>query len=198
MKLKPFAIAIIGLAIVLMTFLHSQYGIFTRYNWFTAQWDKNRSHVKILVYGKELISIKQKEIIAKRLGFELKSIAGCMINRSQANGADCYNQVMKDYLTKKIGKYWQAKFEQGTDSLFRAQSGARICKAVIDDEQVKELIARYDPHKLAHSYVKAIDLADTDAHHPNTELCMQYKTRDYIVGYYKVDPYTLRMMQIWY
>src|ERR1700759_2589957 len=148
MRLKPSTLAITLFPLLLLAYFHFQYGLFTRYNYFTAQWDKRHNDIHLINWGKGLLTNKEHEIIAHQMGFQWTTIAGCFIDGPSANGAEQYNKVITEYLDQKMGKKWRSKFDRSIDSLFRLQSEPRIRKAVLDDNGVKELINTYDPQKV--------------------------------------------------
>jgi hypothetical protein len=198
MRLKPVPIAIIILTILVLAFFHYQYGLFTRYNYITAQWDKRHNEIRLVTYGEELLANKQYKIIAQKMGFRWETIAGCLISSPSINGAEQYNKVMTEYLVQKIGNGWKKRFDKSVDSLFRLQSELRIRKAVMDENEVKELINTYDPRTLARTSVKMVNLTDTDSSHPNAQLLMQYQSKIYVLAYFRVNPYTLSVSRIVY
>ena len=198
MRLKPLLIAEVAIAVLVIAFLHLEYGVFTRYNYLTAQWDKVHGEIRLLTYGKELTVANQRAIIAKRMGFDIITIAGCEIGSSLANGADQYNNVMSTTLYEKMGKHWKVTFDKSVDSLFRMQSSDRIQQAIMALPDVEELFRKTASVKNGKVFVRIVDLADTDIMHPNVELCQEREMGYVIFQYYRVDPYTLRTARIYY
>ena len=191
-------LAILGLAIFVIAFLHIQYGIFTRYNYITAQWDKKQDSIRLLAYGKQLLTAHQQAAIAKKMGFDIVTIGGCMINTASANGADEYNKVMTNYLNEKAGKHWRIRFDYSVDSLFRSQSAVRVYEAVMGAPGVSNMIHKLDSLKPNITYVRVVNLMDRDTLHPNAWLCEDTKRGTAILGYYIVNPYTLKVKHILY
>jgi hypothetical protein len=199
MKAKLFLMVAVCLTICsLGVVLQWQYGIFARYNYFTALRDKHQGKLQLLTYGKELITNKQREIVAHQFGFEVNVIAGCIISDADKNGADLYNSVMNKAITSKLGKNWEARYETQVDSLFRDQSDIRIYDAVMKVPDVTEYMHKGDSVKPGSVFIKVVKLSPKDTIHPNAMLCVKSKTGNSIIEYYKVDPYTLTVGRILY
>jgi hypothetical protein len=196
MKLK--ATIIIFVVVVASTFMLLCYGLFTRYNYLTAQWDKEQGNVRLLVYGERRMDDRQQFEVARQMGFQMQTIAGCIIPKSEANGADAYNAVMTTALKKKLGKQWRAKFDTHVDSLFRLQSGDRIYQAVKNKTNVRELIRKCDSAKRGSVFVKVVNPADTNPTHPNAWVCHEINKKFEVIAYYRVNPYTLGISEIHY
>jgi hypothetical protein len=199
MKLKPFPLIVIALTVLLLFGVGYKYGMFTRYNYFTAQWDRFNGKIRLLSYGKQLLIDNQQKIIAERLGFKINTIAGCIIRDSEANGANEYNKVMTEVLNKRLGSHWKARFDKSVDSLFRIDSSIRIYRAVMNEPSVKELIQKNDSLMAVRFQVRIVNPTDTDATHPNAVLCLNGKDGRYtVIAYYRVNPYNLGVVRIRY
>lgn len=199
MKLKLLHIIVIVLSVSLLTIANYNYGIFTRYNYFTAHWDKLNGEVRLLAYGKRLLVASQEKLIAERMDFEITTIAGCIISRSESNGADEYNKVMTKALNKRLGRHWKVRFDKSVDSLFRSDSSSRIYKAVMNEPYVKAFIDKNDSLKTMKFRVRIINPTDTLETHPNALLCQDRKNGRYtVIAYYRVNPYNLGVVQINY
>lgn len=198
MKLKATVIIFAFVVIAACTFLHLQYGLFTRYNYFTAQWDKRQGELQLLSYGEELTVAKEQVAVANTMGFRMKTIAGCIISRSNVNGADAYNAVMTKALEKKLGKQWRASFDTSVDSLFRIQSEDRIYQAVMNKTNVRELSHKCDSAKRGSIFVKVVNPTDADPNHPNAWVCHEVNNKFEVIAYYRVNPYTLGVVEICY
>jgi hypothetical protein len=199
MKLKPLHLIVIALTVLLLFGVSYKYGIFTRYNYFTAHWDSHNGKVRLLSYGKQLLVDYQQKIIAERLGFKINTIAGCIISHSEADGANEYNKVMTEVLNKRLGSHWKATFDKRVDSLFRTDSTNRIYRAVMNEPYVKELSHKNYSLKAVTFQVRIINPTDTDATHPNAVLCENGKNGRYAaIAYYRVNPYSLGVVRIHY
>lgn len=198
MKLKPSYVTMATLALSVLVWLSYSYGIFTRYNYFTAQWDKHKGTLQLLTYGEELTVAKQQKRVAQEMGFRMKAIAGCIISSNAINGADAYNAVMTQALNSKLGKNWKVGFDRRADSLFRADSKSRIYQAVMQKTDVSELKHKCDSAKRGRVFVKVINPVDPDPTHPNAWVCHEVNRKFEVIAYYRVDPYTLTVKRILY
>lgn len=197
MKAKPLLLIFL-LVTITLCILQVCFGIFTPYNYVTAQWHKHHGTLQLLSYGEQQLTQKQQVVVANEMGFDIKAIAGCFISQSAINGAEQYNKVMNNALTAKLGKSWKAEFDRKVDVLFRQESGARIYEAVLDYGDVRSLIRQADSVKQGSLYIRVINPSDTDISQPNAWLCQDAKVGYYVLRYYRVDPYTLKVGQIIY
>jgi len=199
MKANLFLKAAVCLTICMLgVVLQWQYGIFAHYSYFTALRDKHQGKLRLLTYGKELTTNKQREIVAHKLGFEVNVIAGCIISDADKNGADLYNSVMNKAITSKLGKNWGARYETQVDSLFRDESGTRIYDAVMKVPDVIKYMHKGNSVKPGTVFIKVVKLNPKDTIRPNAMLCVKSKAGYGIIEYYKVDPYTLTVERILY
>lgn len=197
MKSKLFNITVISLAIGIMVLCHVQYGIFSRYNYFTAQWDKIHHHIRFLAYGEHLVTSAQQEKVAAKMGFTVYTMAGCVVSSAEMRGADRYNKVMINALNTSLGKGWQTKFDKSVDSLFRLQSGQRLYDAVLNQPEVEELLPKKILLKVDSIYIK-VNPNEKDVNRPNAWLCIQKKNKVSIIWYYRVNPYNLGVVKVMY
>ena len=199
MRFKPIIVVTVALIVFIVVLLNIQYGLLARYNYVTAHWDASHNNIRLLTYGKLFTTAKQQREVAKHMGFDVVGIGGCMISHTSANGAIQYNRVMMDVLNHRLGLKWKAMFDKRVDSLFRLASAPLIYKAVLSDPFTKQVFsAQRRPLKKEDLYVKVVDTTDTDSLHPNAWLCGKTAKGLAVYGYFRVDPYTLSVVQIRY
>jgi len=93
-------------------YLKKEYGIFERYNYFSAKSDIKENNIQLVTFGLigEDWTVMRK--VAKKFGFNYIS-SGCSIN---GNGFTHYNSVMTDYLNNKNGQKWKSRFDKMTNN----------------------------------------------------------------------------------
>jgi hypothetical protein len=120
MRRKIFTIgltlAIIASALLVLCWY---YGIFTKYNYFTAKNDIKKGNVRFIVFGLPMPSSKDREIdsVAAFYGFK-NCNKGCIVSKQELNSTRVYNNVVGAYLTQRNGKNWRVKYQKTVDSLF--------------------------------------------------------------------------------
>ncbi len=189
MKAKLWVTLLLMLLSAIMFMMYSE-GLFTRYNCFTAQWDKYRGHTQLVAYGERLIIAQQQKIIAGTKGFQIKTIAGCFIDANAVRGAEAYNKVMLKALNKKLGIGWRKSFDKSVDSLYRLQSGEVVRRAVMLNPDVARYIAHFDS-----ILGKGKSWIDVDQLHDSVRkaylIVWPRQRRPIIYKKYAVDIYTL-------
>lgn len=92
------------------------YGLTENYNYFSAKEDLKKGNVQILTAG-QFVEIeseqttKAKDLFRYQFGFKLINVG------IYSNGLKRYNEVMKDYLSKKNGKDWEERLRLKIDSV---------------------------------------------------------------------------------
>ncbi|WP_342644761.1 hypothetical protein [Mucilaginibacter sp. CSA2-8R] len=142
LNLRPALLGIIILSATVWLMYHD--GLFTRYNYMTAQWDKYQGRTSLVAYGERLRMELQLKMIALAKDFQIKTIADCNISTAAVRGAQAYNNVMMQALSKKPGAGWKAAFDKSADSLYRLQSSEVVYRAVMKHPGVVQDIARLD------------------------------------------------------
>lgn len=102
---------IIGIGLILVGILFWQFGLFYRFNYFTAKIDCWRNSARIVTTelpihpcGVPCIGLKEK------YGFH-EHYAGCIQSGSTIRGIDAYNAEIEKYLNIRNGKNWRTKYE---------------------------------------------------------------------------------------
>lgn len=118
-KITLFVFLIAVTITCLLYLLWWNYGIFTRYNYFTAKSDIRKGNVRFIYYGLPAFSSKQKEIdsVCALYGFKNYNL-GCLVSTQELNAETVYNNVVEDYLNKRNGKNWRKDFDRVIDSLY--------------------------------------------------------------------------------
>ncbi|WP_316786533.1 hypothetical protein [Pedobacter frigiditerrae] len=98
--------------------LRFMFGLFTPYNFWTAQQDIKNEEVRIIEIGELPLNFEQKQKLANSYGFNF-SLHGCNVTTDILNGTDYYNRVVVDHLENKYGKGWWTKFQNQLDSIDR-------------------------------------------------------------------------------
>ncbi len=119
-------------------------GLFTRYNYITAQWDKRQGRFQLVNYGEHLMMSAQQKIVADTKGFQIKTIVGCIISAGAVRSAEVYNHVMMQAISQKLGTGWKTGFDKSVDSLYRLQSSEAVHQAVLSHPSVAADVARLD------------------------------------------------------
>ncbi len=96
------------------------FGLFTPYNFWTAQEDLKNGKIQIVVVG--LPNRPQiEQSLAIKHGFSFKYV-GCNVTPELLNGAKYYNIQVERYLGEKNGdSFWQ-NFQMEIDSLIKVES----------------------------------------------------------------------------
>lgn len=100
--------------------LRFMFGIFTPFNFWTAQKDIENHNIQIIAIGELPLNFDQKQKLAKSYGFSFH-LYGCESSSDIINGTNYYNAVMIDFLEKKHGKGWWKKFQSERDSIDNAK-----------------------------------------------------------------------------
>lgn len=103
-----------------VSFLWWYYGLFSVYNYFTANRDIKEGKVRFVTYGLPMPSSKDEEIdsLAAKYGFGSTEI-GCTVTEQEINAIATYNSVIEHYLQKRNGKYWRINYQRQVDSLYQ-------------------------------------------------------------------------------
>jgi hypothetical protein len=86
-------------------------GVFSSYNYFSAQKDISNGKVKLIVYGEPALNPFLEKQITLKYGFQYENL-GCITNYEKLHSAKIYNNVVLKYLDKRNGKDWKAKFDK--------------------------------------------------------------------------------------
>lgn len=92
------------------------FGLFTPYNFWTAQQDLKNGKVQIIEIGEMPLNFEQKQKFADSYGFKF-SLHGCNVTTDILKGTDYYNRIVVDHLETKYGKGWWTKFQTQLDSI---------------------------------------------------------------------------------
>ncbi len=96
----------------LVIFSYYQFGLFTDTNYFTALSDISKGKVEILTYGFVEHTDKEVNPIAKKYGFQFKTLAGCVVTQQLINQVGSYNYAVEQHLNKRNGADWMEAFDE--------------------------------------------------------------------------------------
>ncbi len=96
--------------------LHFMFGLFTPYNFWTAQQDINNGKVQIIEIGELPLNFEKNQKLANSYGFSF-FLHGCNVTTGILNGTKYYNKIMVDHLENKYGEDFWAKFQNQLDSI---------------------------------------------------------------------------------
>lgn len=90
--------------------LHWHYGLFHRYNYFTAKSDIARQHIQIVSIGLPRLNASEFNGVTYKYGFKILNF-GCMVSTSEENGIAAYNRQMYRYLDTRHGSEWRVQYQ---------------------------------------------------------------------------------------
>lgn|SRR5687767_1916323 len=109
-KLKIIGITIT--ATLLLTIGHLKYGLFERFNFVTAYFDKWTGNERIIIYGEAFETDSIKIVTAPKLGFKYERLEDCTVTSSFVNGVTDYNKIMGQVISKRLGESWDERLER--------------------------------------------------------------------------------------
>ena len=108
----------IGIGTLMVGILFWQFGLFNRFNYFTAKIDSWRDSARIVTIGKPLPCGVPCIGLKENYGFHETNV-GCVVTNPQLRGIDAYNAEIERYLNKRNGKNWRKKYQAELDSLIK-------------------------------------------------------------------------------
>ncbi|RZL62020.1 MAG: hypothetical protein EOO93_10865 [Pedobacter sp.] len=74
--------------------------------------------LEYLTYGlqREIYRQEAEQIVAFRLGFKYKSVAGCLVTEKLVDSVKLHNDTVNQILTKMHGHKWKEQFDKAVDS----------------------------------------------------------------------------------
>ncbi len=92
------------------------YGLFSDYNYFTANQDIELGNVRFVSFGLPLGSSKNEEIDSLEIayGFKTDNI-GCIVTTQEINAIETYNNVVEQHLRKRNGNNWKMNYQRQID-----------------------------------------------------------------------------------
>jgi hypothetical protein len=110
--MKKLKIITFGFAsILLVIFIHVNFGLFTRFNAITAYYDQFNGIERIVFYGEPYKTDSIKSALARTYGFRYEREANCEVTVPFLNGVKIYNEIMGHYIHKRLGKSWEETLE---------------------------------------------------------------------------------------
>ncbi len=101
----------IGIGIITVGIICWQFGLFNRFNYFTAKIDGWSNSARIVITeqpiypcGVPCIGLKEK------YGFHEANV-GCVLSKPEIRGIDYYNSEIEKYLNRRNGINWRKKYE---------------------------------------------------------------------------------------
>lgn len=107
---------IIGTLLFLLTvILCWQYGLFNRFNYFTAKIDGWRDQARLVTVGPPAFSCGVPCIgLKEKYGFH-ESNVDCLLTEPTIRGIDAYNEEIERYLEERNGTNWREKYQAEFD-----------------------------------------------------------------------------------
>jgi hypothetical protein len=106
-------VKLIGLlAIFAIAFLHFNLGLFNRFNFLTAHWDRWMGNERIIIYGELQETDSLMTALAPQFGFRYERQEDCTVTRSFVEGVKDYNEIMSQAITTRLGEDWNIKLEK--------------------------------------------------------------------------------------
>lgn len=140
--------------------LRFAFGLFTPYNFWTAEQDIRNGKIQVIEIGVLPLYFEAKQKHANSYGFKF-SLHGCNVTTDILNGTKYYNRKVIEHLETKYGKGWWTKFQNQLDSV--AYEGYKIEKVIdlvgeqkIVQDQIK-LINSLSQNQRHISLVPALD-----------------------------------------
>jgi hypothetical protein len=99
-----------------LIFTSYNFGLFSKYNFFTAQRDIKNGSIQIIIFGELPLNRAKLDSLAEANGFNF-FYEGCLISNDEYKGSKYYNKVMVDYLEKIHGQGWWTNFQMKSESL---------------------------------------------------------------------------------
>jgi hypothetical protein len=109
-RLKSIGLVLTALSI--LTLLHFNFGIFNRFNFITAYWDRWNGKERIIIYGEMLQTDSIKTALAPKFGFKYERQEDCTVTKPFINGVKDYNSIMGQQITERLGDDWDKILEQ--------------------------------------------------------------------------------------
>ncbi len=96
--------------------LRFEFGLFTPYNFWTAEQDINSGKIQIIEIGEMPLNFVRKQKLANSYGFNFQ-LPGCIVTKGVINGTEYYNTAMVNHLKSKYGINWWKNFQTQLDSI---------------------------------------------------------------------------------
>ena len=135
--------------------LRFAFGLFTPFNFWTAEQDIKNGKIQIAEIGEMPLNFEQKQKLANSFGFDFY-LFGCNVTTDIINGTEYYNKTMVNYLESKYGIDWWTKFQTQLDSIDNVKSDDLIIEKVLD------LVGE---QKIAKDQIKLIDSLSRSQRH---------------------------------
>lgn len=127
--------------------LRFAFGLFTPFNFWTAEQDIKNGKIQIAEIGEMPLNFKQKQHLANSYGFDFY-LFGCNVTTDIINGTEYYNKKMVDHLESKYGIGWWTKFQAQLDS---------IDNATLTDMTIEKVLDLVERQKIVKDQIKLID-----------------------------------------
>jgi hypothetical protein len=127
--------------------LRFAFGLFTPFNFWTAQQDIINGKIQIVEIGELPQNFEQKQKLANSYGFGIY-LFGCNVTTDAINGTKYYNRKMVDHLESKYGKGWWRTIQTQFDS---------IDNATLTDMTIEKVLNLVEKQKKVKDQIKLID-----------------------------------------
>jgi hypothetical protein len=190
-------IAIAGSIVILLTFLNFTTGIFTPYNYLTAQIDILNKNYRLIRYGEREITDSIAVKVSPQFGFKYE-LTNCNATYPIINGVKAYNDLMTRQLDRTYGSDWFFDWEDLTDSLFRESRIDTIRQIISSQSSYKELVKTFENLYQGKRKLSIWILIHKDGG-DNVRVCEKFgDTAIRVFDYYHIDPYSLKLSIVRY
>ncbi len=142
-------------------------------------------------------ALKEREIIANKLGFQYVPTKDSVISISRIRGIDGYNLSMGREIKKIHGMNFLRIWLGRSDSLFRENSYEKMKAAVLEIPEVKEYAKYLD--SISNGKEKPYVIVFVDVVEDNAHVGRLNKNGSISIHYnYTIDPYSLKSTTIKY
>lgn len=143
--------------------LRFTFGLFTPFNFWTAEQDIKNGKIQIVEIGEMPLNFEQKQKMANSYGFDFY-LFGCNVTSDIINGTEYYNKTMINHLESKFGIGWWSKFQTQLDNIYKINSTDLAIEKVVDlvaeQQIVKDQIKLIDSLSNGQRHISLIPILD--------------------------------------
>lgn len=143
--------------------LRFAFGLFTPFNFWTAEQDIKNGKIQIVEIGEIPLNFEQKQKMANSYGFDFY-LFGCNVTSDIINGTEYYNKTMINHLESKFGIGWWSKFQTQLDNIYKINSTDLAIEKVVDlvaeQQIVKDQIKLIDSLSKGQRHISLIPILD--------------------------------------
>ncbi len=196
MKTSSKLYIVAAFVIVAILVAHFTFGLFCRYNYFTAKAGiKKNAPVYITADEGATINLCKKQI-AQEQGFDVVLLDLINSNSIALRGISIHNEITNKYLVHQKGENWHTEYLQAVDSLFKENQKDTITQIVLAQPEVKKLNHYLDSISNGTEQLK-VWYFPQEKEEANVAVSREMSDQSIaIFYYYQVDPYSLAIESI--